>query len=572
MNLPTQLARLRVSLLVAGVVLWSLLTATPAHADLIRVYFRSQTNNETLLTNAFTKTAISGNILASGGTIPQGIPTRIYPTSGVTNIYFAPGFHALSNSLLANGIVIRSYTTDNSSVVDMTNRIWSGYNTFAVVGDITINEVGGGTVDEEAVVAIMATNNSATATLATNYGTLEQLLYPPHIGVSQTTGNYATAQNNSGFCYIPGSGIIRAAWIMPIIGYQWTNLPTPNLNVECFVDIGSNTNPPTAALRAWSVPLKDFLMANYRFTTNGHYGMNFQSRYLQTFDRSTNEATPHRWATALLTAPMFYTNGILFRITNNTAGSAITLSAGEMTRVSSTVNVAHNSHGFNDGDYITVSGANQSEYNGTYHIVRDSANAFHYAFAGSATSPATGTIVCTPSTLWRHGYFTITYESGAPPGPYWNYRLRNLRYSGTISGANDASSSNYLGKVSSGPALIIGKLQSALAEDGTASLVGFSDSHGVRITQGGSGGGLFWELNGDDEYNATFGFTRGAFAEFDVGVPHVLFEPNSSVPRAAESYRWFYQDHMVVTNGFVVSVNPLEDLIAYKFNLFYYAP
>lgn len=129
----------------AGVVLWSLLTATPAQADLIRVSFRSRTNAETLLTNSVRAIPISGNILATGGVIPVGAPMpRIdFLPNGTTNIYFAPGFYSLTNSILGSGIVIRSYTDDDETVVDITNRLWSGWNTFAVVGDITINEGGG---------------------------------------------------------------------------------------------------------------------------------------------------------------------------------------------------------------------------------------------------------------------------------------------------------------------------------------------------------------------------------------------------------------------------------------------
>ena len=49
-------------------------------------------------------------------------------------------------------------------------------------------------------------------------------------------------------------------------------------------------------------------------------------------------------------------------------------------------------HGYSNGDLIQVEGADQSEYNGHYEISNVAATTFDYTFAGSATSPATGTI------------------------------------------------------------------------------------------------------------------------------------------------------------------------------------
>ena len=50
-------------------------------------------------------------------------------------------------------------------------------------------------------------------------------------------------------------------------------------------------------------------------------------------------------------------------------------------------------HGLSVRDSVTIAGATQTEYNGTYTVVTvaDSTH-FTYSFAGSATTPATGTI------------------------------------------------------------------------------------------------------------------------------------------------------------------------------------
>lgn len=67
-------------------------------------------------------------------------------------------------------------------------------------------------------------------------------------------------------------------------------------------------------------------------------------------------------------------------------------------------------HGLSDGQYVTISGATQTEYNGSYQITVTAATTFTYTFAGSATTPATGTITYVRNNfeLW---YF---YEPTAP--------------------------------------------------------------------------------------------------------------------------------------------------------------
>lgn len=45
-----------------------------------------------------------------------------------------------------------------------------------------------------------------------------------------------------------------------------------------------------------------------------------------------------------------------------------------------------------DGSVVTISGADQTEYNGDYEITIVNSTEFTYTFAGSGTSPATGTI------------------------------------------------------------------------------------------------------------------------------------------------------------------------------------
>lgn len=59
------------------------------------------------------------------------------------------------------------------------------------------------------------------------------------------------------------------------------------------------------------------------------------------------------------------------------------------TTATATTSVAHN---LTTGDYVTVAGASQSQYNGTVQITVVNNTSFTYTVSGSPTTPATGTI------------------------------------------------------------------------------------------------------------------------------------------------------------------------------------
>ena len=55
-------------------------------------------------------------------------------------------------------------------------------------------------------------------------------------------------------------------------------------------------------------------------------------------------------------------------------------------------------NGFYSGETITIAGASQSQYNGSFVIANATANTFTFTMSGSAVSPATGTITACPAT------------------------------------------------------------------------------------------------------------------------------------------------------------------------------
>lgn len=76
-----------------------------------------------------------------------------------------------------------------------------------------------------------------------------------------------------------------------------------------------------------------------------------------------------------------------------------------ITRSSNTATVTTtNDHGLTTGDYVTVSGANQTDYNITASIVVTGSKTFTYTVANTPTSPATGTIVYTLGGVTSYSY------------------------------------------------------------------------------------------------------------------------------------------------------------------------
>lgn len=66
------------------------------------------------------------------------------------------------------------------------------------------------------------------------------------------------------------------------------------------------------------------------------------------------------------------------------------------------------SHGFSDGDSITISGATPSGYNGSFNITFVDANTFTFPVSSALSSPATGTI---RARGWTEGYFPFSFST-----------------------------------------------------------------------------------------------------------------------------------------------------------------
>ena len=120
------------------------------------------------------------------------------------------------------------------------------------------------------------------------------------------------------------------------------------------------------------------------------------------------------------TYPGCYGNGVI-----SFAVSSLT-SVGSLATVSATIGDGHNIP-FQTGDTVTISGANEDAYNGTFTITVTSDTTFTYNLSQSATSPATGTVMMTDSSLYGRrlydgsGFFYCYDPAKSNSEGYHNY-------------------------------------------------------------------------------------------------------------------------------------------------------
>jgi uncharacterized cupin superfamily protein len=85
---------------------------------------------------------------------------------------------------------------------------------------------------------------------------------------------------------------------------------------------------------------------------------------------------------------VLYSTVALTLATNHAPQTVSALTSSSTTATATTAGA----HGFTSGDLVVIAGASPAAYNGTYEITVTDTDEFTYTFAGSGTSPATGTI------------------------------------------------------------------------------------------------------------------------------------------------------------------------------------
>lgn len=105
-----------------------------------------------------------------------------------------------------------------------------------------------------------------------------------------------------------------------------------------------------------------------------------------------------------------YPNARSIRLTFSTSTH---LNVASITRAGSTATVTTSvANNLATGDYVTIAGATQNEYNGTFQITSTGASTFTYAVVGTPTTPATGSIQLTFSGVQHTTAVSSTSLSG----------------------------------------------------------------------------------------------------------------------------------------------------------------
>lgn len=86
-------------------------------------------------------------------------------------------------------------------------------------------------------------------------------------------------------------------------------------------------------------------------------------------------------------------DGTTLKNLQTTIGNGVLKSVSSITRVGTTATATSTAHGFVNGDYLTVSGADQAGYNGVCEISNVTTNTFDATVDAATATPATGTIV-----------------------------------------------------------------------------------------------------------------------------------------------------------------------------------
>lgn len=144
--------------------------------------------------------------------------------------------------------------------------------------------------------------------------------------------------------------------------------------------------------------------------------------------------------------PIYFspTSGVLDDIENVLLEVSVSI-----TSSSTTATVAHTGHGFSTGQEVTIAGAGQSEYNGTFSITVIGADAYTYTLHNSTSSPATGTVTAswqksTPpqgnTVLSAYGRLWTADTNDNKTTVYWSNLLDGTDWDNGSAGSIDLSS------------------------------------------------------------------------------------------------------------------------------------
>lgn len=169
---------------------------------------------------------------------------------------------------------------------------------------------------------------------------------------------------------------------------------------------------PVANKKRYTLPTDYRKVIELRVNDDKYEEIELEDDYEQNKGITNSVVSLANFDVAVLSGENFYVLGTEF-IIEPEEDPPTALAVTSITSSSTTATVTTTSaHCLDDGAYVTIAGANQSEYNGSYQITVTSSTTFTYTFAGSVTTPATGTITAQWENIEMWYYYKPTEPTG----------------------------------------------------------------------------------------------------------------------------------------------------------------
>lgn len=138
--------------------------------------------------------------------------------------------------------------------------------------------------------------------------------------------------------------------------------------------------------------------------------------------------------TSAITLVYDFKTQLWYTWTTRTAGASKSVTT--LTSSGTTATAVCTGHGNSDGDPVTIAGANEAGYNGTYNITYVDANTFTFEVVTGRTTPATGTITAI-GTGTTESYFPIVSSCNYNGAQVFQAETGGIIYTSASSATND---------------------------------------------------------------------------------------------------------------------------------------
>lgn len=247
---------------------------------------------------------------------------------------------------------------------------------------------------------------------ATQYATGAEIAYGPFTAITSITSvsTTATVITTAAHGYVTGADVTISGAVETEYNGRY-NITVIDVTTFTYAFAGSATTPATGTKTCSN-------MAQYWAAGATSYTLTALVRVVNTVTATkTAHGLANGTSVVIAGATQAEFNGtfVISNVTANTFDYTVTavssypiLAGVGITRAGTTATATKAAHGFTNGQSVTIAGATQPEYNGTYVIANVTVNTWDYTIVGAPATPATGapTAQCASAT----GTLTLTAQ------------------------------------------------------------------------------------------------------------------------------------------------------------------